>query len=803
MADSFENIPFDESNVIKGLKNIQSELTNTLKGHDEFVDGIIDGMRKARDLYKTAEDSVSKFNGKLSDALGNLGKGKASGNWIEDVTKHISKGTEESLEYAGSLAKVQKVMQTLTVASKVLKVALISTGIGALIVGLGTLIAHLGSVRNITDKVSIVFKGLGGLIQGITVQIFKFNDHLRTLGSIAAKVARGDVVGAFTEARVAITNFNKEIIESVRRTAELERQAQALRDANRELNVEYEQARTQIEKLRMVGEDQAKSEKERVKALKEASTLEASFLENRLENAKKELEIERGRKLDALKTQDDLDKEAALRIEISKIEKESVDLQTKLNNKLNTVLEEGRRKREAAAKALEEQRKAALRAIEDIQQALAKAEIEAIEQLDERLRAEAEAAKAAVVRQIEQAEAAAKAAGLEIDLSREKARLLELIEKDLNEKLKELYSQREEIAVAPIERLKTLTRDLSDYQVNIKPTLKEDDFGKVLDDIKLKIRGIFGKDNLISEKEFEFLAAQVTDIFNGAFELMNADLEARVEENEAKLDELRAKRKELEDQLKVEEEANEKGLASRVQRTKDALAQLNKDEEAALREQEELKKKNVRNQIIQNGLAQASNLITAGSKIFEAHSGIPFVGILLALAAVTSMLVGFKRIKQQARAETRGYKGGPLAELLGPARKSEDRHGVGDGYRLEGTNLIIGGDEMLVNARSYRRNKKHLDRINSGAFDNIDLSHIDLVPDLGGITESFRRRQALVDRRAEISAQALMKQAFTDAIERSSDKMVKAIRKKPVIIAVPPGSEIWEKSDGELLKYKA
>src|SRR5690606_22704272 len=126
-------------------------------------------------------------------------------------------------------------------------------------------------------------------------------------------------------------------------------------------------------------------------------------------------------------------------------------------------------------------------------------------------------------------------------------------------------------------------------------------------------------------------------------------------------------------------------------------------------------------QLAANVVQQGSNLVTAVSEIFAANAGIPIVGIINAGVAIASMFAAFATAKSQASQLTnrRAFKGGPMDDYL-RGRSSgfvsrggqSDIPGRGDGFRVEGTDLVIGGDEFLMNERESRANAPFLAAMN-------------------------------------------------------------------------------------------
>src|SRR5690606_21290157 len=139
-------------------------------------------------------------------------------------------------------------------------------------------------------------------------------------------------------------------------------------------------------------------------------------------------------------------------------------------------------------------------------------------------------------------------------------------------------------------------------------------------------------------------------------------------------------------------------------------------------------------QLAANLVQQGSNLATAVTQIFTANAGIPIVGIINAGVAIAAMFAAFAKAKSQAQTAVsqRAYKGGPLHDYLGGERRSgfvkrggaSDKPGRGNGYRVEGTGLVFGGDEFMMNEDDSRIHDKFLTAMNKSAFRNVDLNSL-------------------------------------------------------------------------------
>jgi len=141
------------------------------------------------------------------------------------------------------------------------------------------------------------------------------------------------------------------------------------------------------------------------------------------------------------------------------------------------------------------------------------------------------------------------------------------------------------------------------------------------------------------------------------------------------------------------------------------------EQEQALRD-EALKRQAAaqRAQIAIDTVTQATSLVTASANIFSALSPIPFVGIPLAIAAIATLFASFAAAKAQAFQATRASfdEGGRITTGY------SDENG-GRGNRVEGTNIVVGRGEWVVNRKASERHNDFLHNLNRGDYDGLDL----------------------------------------------------------------------------------
>lgn len=335
---------------------------------------------------------------------------------VKDKTKDLKKESSGAFKFletispraAGALKGVQGGVQGLIGGFKGLKIALISTGIGALIVALGSLIAYFtqtkrggevlerfmsrlgAAVAVITDRFSAmgesIFNAFKNPRQAVSDlwEAIKQNFINRITGIIENAKALGRVLnGVFNldwnEIKAGAEDFGRSLIQistgfdraqqdgiingfkelgaEIARTADqadrLTAANQRLRDNQRALNVETARARADIKELNKIAEDTTRSLEERIAAAQQAGEIEENLMKRRLALAAENVRIIRQQNALSESLDDDLDRLAQAEIELANIRMESSELQTTIQNKYNTLVREGE------AKIIEEKKKTA------------------------------------------------------------------------------------------------------------------------------------------------------------------------------------------------------------------------------------------------------------------------------------------------------------------------------------------------------------------------------------------------------------------------------------------------------------
>jgi hypothetical protein len=125
----------------------------------------------------------------------------------------------------------------------------------------------------------------------------------------------------------------------------------------------------------------------------------------------------------------------------------------------------------------------------------------------------------------------------------------------------------------------------------------------------------------------------------------------QIEKKKEVIDQIDESIDDLEEQLEKEKDLRDEGLANNVEAIQAEIDEKKKAREEEVKQAEELQRKQIAMQKLQlviDTAAQASNLITASTKIFNSLASIPFVGVPLAIATIALMTGAFVTAKVKA-----------------------------------------------------------------------------------------------------------------------------------------------------------
>jgi len=684
MAEIGGKVSFDISEVQKNLPKI-IELFNDLgdasEGMTDEMKSSLKDVQKALDGFgketKDAAKEVDKLNKEQKESVAVLKESakefKLFGVSLDDVTSKLAK-------WRATQKAVTAAMGGTTKALKLFRVALISTGVGAIVVALGSMVTFLTKTQRGMDRLNVAMAKITGPIKVVSKGFYAIGEALLDLRNPLKAVrdlfsGSGGIVNAMKEASKAATQLEKDKIK--------------LRDAQRNLSIETAKSRAEIEKLKKISDDTTKSTKERIKATQDATAMEQNLLTKREEQQRlliQQLKTEK----EKIATDEDniklLDKIAEAEIALADIQKESTTLSIELQNKENALLDEKKRKLEEIANQLDS-------GLDVLRDALEKQELEDLTPFGRFLR-EGEKELKEFEKLRDELLPLAKQLGRPIeDLEVVYDKVIANIKKKIDEGI-EIFQQK-------------ASRDPEENKILELLGFTDIDTLEVpVGEVKLTPK----TDSVVSKKTLKELFSNIEDFFlseefqagEAAFNAVTDAFTAGIDVQIAKIDELLAKQDEkvsrLQDDLDKEKEFAKEGLASKAETLEEELRVEEEKREQALKKRDELEKKRQKLQLAQLAVQQAQSLGTAVAQIFTAYSSIPFVGIALAVAQIASMYTAFAKAKAQASSLSKlatGTQEGPIGHYA-RGKGADDRYSVIETATGRDTGVRVGPDEDIM-----------------------------------------------------------------------------------------------------------
>lgn len=602
---------------------------------------------------------------------------------IQATRKAYADGAKEAQAYTGVQKAVAVANNATSVSLRVLKVALISTGIGAILVLLGSLVAWFSKTQ---AGIDLVNKALAGLSAGFDVII----DRLSKVGGALVKLASGDFAGAFNDIKEAATGLGDELLREITLAVRLEQVLQDVAKAEVNLDIRRAAANSTLKELNKTIEDTTKSTDERIKAAQNYAKIEEGLVAEEVANQEKRVAAmlgfaevtdevrdkirqigQEGVSLDQLGlSESTLEDAKEFRDEITKlfdVQTRSYELQTTNQNKLNTLLNEEKRKREEANKA----------AIAAAQ----KATDEAIKESKVKLQIFIEESKGRAKSLDEQLQFAEDKRDKELAILKQELDAKKITQAEYD--LAILKSKQEFLETQRNITLEYAQIELDDYVKNHQSKLKADTF---FSEEALRIEQ--ERLNGIADKRREFAQKQLEEgVLNQ--QQYNEAINAINEENRVALEEAQAEREEAKKEQQIvdlenERAANEENLAYDLEFQLKALEFKKQQEIEAARstgaditlieEKFAVQRKQIEDAVQQNKLQLVSSTFgnvaavlgkesqlgktaaiaqttidtyKAATSAYSAMSGIPIVGPALgAVAAAAAVVAGLANVRK-------------------------------------------------------------------------------------------------------------------------------------------------------------
>ena len=316
----------------------------------------------------------------------------------EEVNKTLDSGTDALDKFTkGGVTAMKGLVsgaRTAIGTMKTLKGAIISTGIGALVVVVASLAAYFTQTERGGDKLNVIMGAMGAVIGKLTdviihlgekiVSIFQnpkkaledfgkllkenltnrvegllelfpalgkaiglvlkgqFKEAGKVAADAAAKVGLGveNITGKIGAAGEALVKFGKDAAAAAAEGARISDILNEVEDAERELLVLRARANKQIIEARFIADDLTKSTEERIAAVQRASKLEEQVATKELKYARQKAQALKEQAAIAEVTDDQLVAIAEAQARVLDLEADSIRRQKKLQSELNSLRNE-------------------------------------------------------------------------------------------------------------------------------------------------------------------------------------------------------------------------------------------------------------------------------------------------------------------------------------------------------------------------------------------------------------------------------------------------------------------------------
>ena len=311
-------MPIEKVYVIKVENSDALVKTDALaKNFDKTTEAIQDSEKALGNLGNETSGSMDKVNKKVTESNGIFG---ALSSKIDSMTGGAI------TQFKGMVGGIRGMVKGL----KTFKIALISTGIGAIVVVIGTLVAAFLSTQEGIDKLNSVMKPL--------VEV------MNTLWGVAQKLGKGlfqmvsgDVTKGLNTMSDAVENLGDQMGEAYDRGKKLFDLQQQIANADVTNDLVVSRLNRALSKQLEISENINNSTKDRKKALNDAIALNDSITKIKTTQLNKQIELA---KLSAKSndtdraTQKDIN---ALLVQKETIESDGIKFRTGLQVKLNAV----------------------------------------------------------------------------------------------------------------------------------------------------------------------------------------------------------------------------------------------------------------------------------------------------------------------------------------------------------------------------------------------------------------------------------------------------------------------------------
>ena len=185
---------------------------------------------------------------------------------------------------ASAFSGAAKGGNVLAISMKVLKTALIATGIGVIVVALGSLIAYFQKSGEGADRFAKILAQVKSVFNNVIERIMQLGEGLFDIFS-------GKFKEGWEKMRTAFKGIGEEIKEDWKAAGSLADAEDALEDREIALITSLEERRAKIAELRLQAKEETEDQKKKLSLLKEAEALTRSVYGDQISLEKERLRI--------------------------------------------------------------------------------------------------------------------------------------------------------------------------------------------------------------------------------------------------------------------------------------------------------------------------------------------------------------------------------------------------------------------------------------------------------------------------------------------------------------------------------
>ena len=323
----------------KVLNDLEKELVELKSTQDAIPKGAFyAGMDDLNKKIKETEKNIKLEKLGLKDLQNQQ---KDNNNEIKEQTKALKESNKEAKDSIGNFkvmgvsingikTSIGKVIPLIKTMFGTIKAGIMSTGIGALLIAFGSLATYFTSTQRGADKLKLALTGISAAFNVI-------RDRISTVGEAISLAFSGKFTEASDKLKESVTGIVDEIKEEVSVMTALEKRVQALRDAEIQFTVQRAKTRKEIEKARLLAEDETKSQEVRIEALKKALKLEEETTNQELKLARERVRIQEEQMEISENLVEDEKKLADFRADVINKETKSFRLQKRVKTEINEL----------------------------------------------------------------------------------------------------------------------------------------------------------------------------------------------------------------------------------------------------------------------------------------------------------------------------------------------------------------------------------------------------------------------------------------------------------------------------------